>query len=228
MDVIRKLRWHVRRELQARGVVVKRVKCGHAGTLDPLATGVLVCGLGRATKQLSGPEAAVKHYTADVALDAFTTTDDAEGELLKVDVARPPVFQSIEAALARLTGEIDQRVPAYSAVHIDGRRAYQLARAGVEVDMPVKRVRVDAMTITAYDWPRLTLQVICGKGVYVRALARDLGGLLGTGGHLTALRRTRVGRFTLEGALTFDSNGDPWTPRGSVLQALEPLDPSTC
>jgi len=191
-------------------------KVGHAGTLDPLATGVLVICLGTATKSIATIQATAKRYAAEVDLSAFTTTDDAEGEREEISVPAPPSHEDVQQACARFLGEIDQRPPIYSAVHIDGKRAYDLARKGDLVERPAaKRVRIDSIDITAYDWPVASLDIRCGKGVYIRSLARDLGEALGTGGTLTSLRRTAVGEYTIERATPLDDLPEAsggWTP----------------
>ncbi len=180
-------------------------KVGHAGTLDPLATGVLVVCLGKATKSISDIQASAKRYTAEVDLSAFTTTDDAEGEREEITVEAPPTRDELTAACERFLGAIDQRPPIYSAVHIEGKRAYDLARKGDLSERPAaKRVRIDSIDILAYDWPITVLDIRCGKGVYIRSLARDLGGALGTGGTLRSLRRTAVGGYTIEHATPLD------------------------
>ena len=186
MDVVRRVR-------RAAG----RAKTGHAGTLDPLATGVVICCLGRATRCVVRLMDLTKVYETRVDLSAFTTTDDREGERDVVDVAQPPSEAQVREAVGRFVGHIEQRPPAFSAVHIGGRRAYKLARRGEVVDMPVRTVRVDAIEVLAYAWPELSLRITCGKGTYIRSIARDLGQTLGTGGHLSALRRTAVGSYGL-------------------------------
>ena len=178
----------------------KKLKVGHAGTLDPLATGVLVVCIGKATKfvdQLMGTD---KVYEAVVDLSAFTASDDAEMPREEVAVDQPPTEQDIDAALAQQTGLIEQVPPIYSAIHIDGKRAYKAARQGEELELKSRHVRVDTIERLSYDWPRLGLRIACGKGTYIRSIARDLGKLLGTGGHLTALKRTAVGRYTIDQA----------------------------
>lgn len=181
-------------------------KVGHAGTLDPLATGVLVLCLGRATKMIESLMGAEKEYLAAIDLSVVSPSDDLETEPAPVEVATTPTMVEIEAACARFVGEIDQRPPTYSAVHIGGKRAYDLARAGTIEERPAaKRVRIDSIRVVEYAWPRLTLDVQTGKGVYIRSLARDLGESLGCGGMLRALRRTRVGRFRVEDAMTVES-----------------------
>lgn len=171
-------------------------KTGHAGTLDPRASGLLVCVLGRATKTVESLMALTKTYEARVDLSAFTATDDAEGPREEVVVERPPTREQIEEVLLGLTGVVRQTPPAYSAVKVQGRPAYWYARRGRPVRLEPRPVRIDKLTVEEYEWPRLALTVVCGRGTYVRALARQFGERLGTGGHLTALRRTAVGPYT--------------------------------
>lgn len=204
MDVCRRVRARLRR-----GGAPKRVKVGHGGTLDPLATGVLVVMVGKATKLCEQVMAGEKRYLAEVDLSAFTTTDDREGERTEVSVSTPPSLDDIEAGCARLVGEIEQVPPAFSAIKVDGRRAYRLARAGEAPQLEPRRVVVHEIRVTSYDWPQLVLDVRCAKGVYIRSLARDLGRFLGTGGSLAGLRRTQVGRFTIDGALRLEDVADP-------------------
>lgn len=181
-------------------------KVGHAGTLDPLATGVLVLCLGKATKQIESLMGEEKEYLAEVDLSALSPSDDLETEPTPIKVARAPTLEELRAACARFVGEIEQRPPTYSAVHVGGKRAYDLARAGKIDERPAaKRVRVDSIEIVRYEWPLVTLDVQTGKGVYIRSLARDLGEALGCGGMLRALRRTRVGAFRVEEAMTLDA-----------------------
>ncbi|MHC5068803.1 MAG: tRNA pseudouridine(55) synthase TruB, partial [Planctomycetota bacterium] len=144
-------------------------------------------------------------YRAEIDLSAFTNTDDAEGERSEVAVANPPTMAAIKAVLATLTGTVMQKPPAYSALKINGQRAYKLIRRGEDVDIPPRPVRIDAITIDAYAWPILTVTVTCGKGTYIRSLARQIGEGLGTGGSLRALRRTAVGEYRIEGALPLDA-----------------------
>lgn len=183
-------------------------KVGHAGTLDPMATGVLVIGIERATKLLGHLSLDTKAYTATVRLGGATTTDDAEGEPLGEPVPVEATEDRVRAGMAGLTGDIEQVPSAVSAVKIDGKRAYQRVRDGETVEIPARPVTVSAFDLLAVrrDGPFLDLDVAvdCSSGTYVRALARDLGAELGVGGHLTALRRTRVGPFTLEHARTVE------------------------
>lgn len=193
MDVVRRVRWH------AGGT-----KTGHAGTLDPLATGVLVCCLGRATRSVSTIMAMTKTYRATVNLAGFSSTDDAEGAIEPIDAPTPPRESVVQRVLQAHLGEIEQRPPAHSAVKIKGRRAYQLARGGQDVVMPPRIVRIDAITLERYDWPELEITVTCGRGTYIRSLGRQIGEALGVGGHLTALRRTAIGGYTVDHAWTLD------------------------
>ncbi|ANY08377.1 tRNA pseudouridine(55) synthase TruB [Pseudonocardia sp. HH130630-07] len=189
-------------------------KVGHAGTLDPMATGVLVVGIERATKLLGHLSLDTKAYTATVRLGQATDTDDAEGEPLAEPVPVTADEAGVRAAMAVLTGDIMQVPSAVSAVKIDGKRAYQRVRDGETVEIPARPVTVSAFELrevrTDGGFLDLDVAVECSSGTYVRALARDLGAALGVGGHLTALRRTRVGPFTLEHARTVEQlAGDP-------------------
>ncbi len=183
-------------------------KVGHAGTLDPLATGVLVLGLGRATRLLGHLALEDKAYTATIRLGQSTVTDDAEGEITSVEDASQVSDAEIATAAASLTGELQQVPAAVSAVKVAGQRAYARVRAGDEVVLAPRAVRVTSFEIRAVR--RLSavvdidVDVECSTGTYVRALARDMGSNLDVGGHLTALRRTRVGSFTLTGAHPLD------------------------
>lgn len=187
-------------------------KVGHAGTLDPMATGVLVVGIERATKILGLLTATDKTYVATIRLGQTTTTEDAEGEVLETVSAAAVTDQQIEAAVADLRGEIDQVPSTVSAIKVDGKRSYQLAREGRAVDLPARRVRIDRFEVTGVrrdgEFVDVDVDVDCSSGTYIRALARDVGAALGVGGHLTALRRTRVGRFGLEQARTLDRLAD--------------------
>lgn len=180
------------------------VRTGHAGTLDPLATGVLVLALGRATKQIDRFMGTDKAYTTRIELGANTSTDDAEGDRVPVDVDRVPDRAEIDAALAAFRGEILQAPPAFSAVKVEGRRAYRLARGGAPPVLPERRVIVHELEVVAYRWPHVDLAIGCAKGFYVRSLARDLGRALSTGGYCVDIRRTAVGPFTLAEARTLD------------------------
>lgn len=178
-------------------------RVGHAGTLDPMATGVLVVGVGRATRLLGHLALATKAYDATIRLGVATTTDDADGEVVETRPVRVGDV-SLRAAMAALTGEIEQVPSAVSAVKVGGVRAYTRVRAGERVELPPRRVRVDRFDLRERHDDTLDVTVGCGSGTYVRALARDLGAALDCGAHLTTLRRTRVGPFTLAQAHTLD------------------------
>lgn len=180
-----------------------RLKVGHAGTLDPMATGVLVLCFGNATRLAEWATGADKQYQAVVTLGAETTTYDATGEVL---VSRPVAVSrsELEVALARFRGEISQRPPAYSAVQVGGQRAYDVARRGGAVELAPREVTIRELILLAYDPSVVTLDITCSKGTYVRSLAHDLGQALGCGAYLSALRRLRSGAFTLEQAVKLD------------------------
>lgn len=181
-------------------------KVGHAGTLDPMATGVLVVGVGRATRLLGHLTLTEKAYDATVRLGAGTTTDDAEGDLLEPVPTAGLDAAAVAAAAQAFVGDIEQRPSSVSAVKVDGRRSYARVRAGEAVELPARPVTVHELTVHDVrrdgDWLDADVTVRCSSGTYVRALARDLGGALGVGGHLTRLRRTAVGPFTLDEART--------------------------
>jgi tRNA pseudouridine55 synthase len=193
MDVCAIVRGKLRK-----GGAPKRVKVGHGGTLDPAATGVLVVLVGRATKLCDTVMAGEKEYLAEVDLARTSTTDDAEGTITTVEVGTPPTRGRVEEACRGFVGVIQQTPPDFSAIHVGGRRAYDMAREGKVLKLAARAVTVAEVRVVEYQWPRLSLDIRCGKGVYIRSIARDLGRTLGTGGMLTALRRTRVGRFTID------------------------------
>jgi tRNA pseudouridine55 synthase len=190
-------------------------KVGHAGTLDPMATGVLVVGIERATKILGMLTTTDKSYAATIRLGQTTSTEDAEGEVLQTVSASGVTDVQIGDAVAALRGEIAQVPSAVSAIKVGGQRAYKLAREGQTVELAPRNVRIDRFDVLAGrrhdDLVDVDVEVDCSSGTYVRALARDVGAALGVGGHLTALRRTRVGRFGLDQARTLDDLAE--TPR---------------
>lgn len=194
-------------------------KVGHAGTLDPMATGVLVVGIERATKILGLLTATEKSYSATIRLGRTTSTEDAEGEVLHTTSASHVTDDDVERAVAALRGEIDQIPSAVSAIKVGGQRAYRLAREGKTVELAARRVRIERFDVLAVrrapdGLVDVDVEVDCSSGTYVRALARDVGAALGVGGHLTALRRTRVGRYGLTEAHTLDQLAD--APRLSL------------
>lgn len=194
------------RYLISRRMGVKRVKTGHAGTLDPLATGVLILCTGRATKRIEELQAHSKEYTATLQLGATTPSYDMEHP---VDATFPTSHitrESIENVLARFVGDIEQVPPSYSACKINGNRAYELKRKGKDVELTPKNIHIDSIELTDFDEEtmRMGIRVNCGKGTYIRALARDIGRALGSGAYLTTLCRTRVGELTIDRCLNLD------------------------
>jgi tRNA pseudouridine55 synthase len=192
-------------------------RIGHTGTLDPLATGVLVMCVGAATRLAEYIQRMEKVYRAGLRLGARSTTDDGEGTLAAHPVTVPPSKDEVAAALGEFLGAIDQVPPDHSAAKIAGRRAYALARQGREVSLAPRPVMIHAISLLDYDYPRLDLEVRCGKGTYIRSLARDLGERLGCGAYLESLRRTRVGHFQAQDALGLDADRD------AALNRLLPL-----
>jgi tRNA pseudouridine55 synthase len=190
--------------------IVHTRRVGHAGTLDPMATGVLVLGVERSTKLLNHLVLVDKTYSATIRLGAATSSDDADGEIISQTDASGITDDEVIARLLPLTGDIMQRPSAVSAIKVDGRRAYDRVRAGEDVDLPARPVKVarfDLLSPMRSEGPYVDVdvEVDCSSGTYIRALARDLGNALGVGGHLTALRRNRVGPFTMEQAISLES-----------------------
>ena len=196
---------HIRYVLSKR-LGVKRVKMGHAGTLDPLATGVLILCTGKATKQIERLQQHTKEYTATLQLGATTPSYDLEHDIDRHYPTDHITRVLIEQTLPQFVGDIKQVPPVYSACMVAGDRAYDLARKGREVTLAPKDIRIDEIELTDFDpaTMQMKIRVVCGKGTYIRALARDIGEALGSGAHLTALCRTRVGDVRIEECLTFD------------------------
>lgn len=193
-DVVAKIRWQLCKHLG-----VKKLKVGHAGTLDPLATGVLIVCTGKATKQIDTLQADVKEYVATLQLGATTPSFDLETEVDATFPTQHITRQLIDDVLPRFMGRIEQVPPAYSACKVDGHRAYKLARKGEAVELKPKVLVIDEMEVQDFnaETMQLTLRIVCSKGTYIRALARDIGQALNSGAHLTALRRTRIGNFRI-------------------------------
>lgn len=198
-DVVKRIRG-----VMLRRMGVKKMKVGHAGTLDPLATGVMIVVSGKSTKLIEQLQSGVKEYIATIALGATTPSYDLETE---IDARYPTTHISRELVgevLAKFTGRIEQVPPAFSACKIDGKRAYKMARKGDAVELKPKILVIDEIELLEYSPESITIRVVCSKGTYIRALARDIGAALGSGGHLTALRRTRVGNVTIDRCLSLD------------------------
>jgi tRNA pseudouridine55 synthase len=180
-------------------------KVGHAGTLDPLATGVLIVCVGNATRLSEYVMHTTKRYTARVRLGETTTTYDAEGEITQRRDASHITQAMVEAVLPQFLGDIEQRPPIYSAIKKGGRKLYEMARAGEEVEIEARPVHIDALSVRNFDLPEFDLDVTCGAGTYIRSLAHDLGEALGVGAHLQGLVRTASGSFSLEDAVSLDA-----------------------
>lgn len=195
------------RYLLCRHIGEKKLKVGHAGTLDPLATGVLIICTGKATKQIDTLQAKTKEYIATLQLGATTPSFDLETE---VDATYPTAHiteEKVKEALTRFIGRIEQVPPSYSACKVDGKRAYDLARQGKEVELKAKVLVIDEIELQDFNPTAMqaTIRVVCSKGTYIRALARDIGLALESGAHLTALRRTRIGDYKVEDCHTLDT-----------------------
>ncbi len=198
---------------------VKRIKTGHAGTLDPLATGVLILCTGKKTKEIEQLQYQTKEYTATLQLGATTPSFDMEHT---VDATYPTAHinrELIEQVLPHFVGEIQQVPPAYSACKVDGARAYKLKRKGKEVELKPKTLRIDCIELTYFDPVRMQMgiRVVCGKGTYIRALARDIGQALGSGAFLTELCRTRVGNVSIDNCITLD-DFPGWLEKQAVME----------
>jgi tRNA pseudouridine55 synthase len=205
-----------------RGGAPKGIKVGHGGTLDPLATGVLVVLVGRATRYCNQIMAGKKRYLATIDLAHTSPTHDHESEFVPFvpenGELKAPTFEQLEEALSKFRGTIQQVPPIHSAVNLGGSRAYWLAREGMAVPVQPRSVTIEVLTITSYAWPYVTLDITCGKGTYVRSLAYDLGKELGTGGTLEALQRLEASPFTFAMARSFHS-----LPEKIVEEDLDPL-----
>lgn len=182
----------------------KKVKVGHTGTLDPFATGLLVVLTGKSTKKANEFLKLDKEYVATLELGVVSTTGDPEGEKTEQVVSEKPNKTAVEKCVQNLVGENWQRVPNFSAVKINGQRAYKLAREGKMVEMPVRKVEIYEMEVLEYEWPKLVIRCKVSSGTYIRALAEEIGRKLGVGAYLTALRRTQVGRYRVEDARTLE------------------------
>ena len=199
-DVVNKIRWSLKTNLG-----IKKIKVGHAGTLDPLASGLVIVCTGRATKKISRFQDLEKVYDAKIRLGATTPSFDLETE---VDHSFPwehITNEMVNQALEKLTGPQDQMPPIFSAKSVDGKRAYSMARKGKTVELKTQAISIHKLVLQSIDLPDLSVHVECSKGTYIRSLARDLGEELKSGGHLTGLRRTRIGPYSVSDALTLDN-----------------------
>ena len=177
---------------------IKRFKVGHAGTLDPLATGVLLLCTGKATKRIEELQSHTKEYEAEIMLGATTPSYDMEHPVNATYPYEHITEEAVREALKTFVGDIAQRPPLFSACKVDGKRAYDLARKGCDMELAPKQIRIDSIELLECELPRIKIRVVCGKGTYIRSLARDIGEALGSGAYLTALARTRIGEYKLE------------------------------
>src|SRR5436190_2790444 len=184
--------------------LVRPAKAGHAGTLDPLATGVLVICVGQATRLIRFVQRMRKRYVATFLLGHTSETDDVEREVIAIPDAVVPTRAMIDEALPQFTGDIRQRPPSHSAIKIAGRRAYKLARKGTEFELAARTVTIHRIEVLHYEYPELKLEIECGSGTYIRAVGRDLGAALGTAAVMSALERTAIGPFQVEQSILLD------------------------
>lgn len=212
-QLVGKVRW-----LLCRAIGRKKLKVGHAGTLDPLATGMMVICTGRATKRIEELQLGRKEYTATLQLGATTPSYDLEHEIDQTYPTEHITEEGIRAVLQQFTGEIDQVPPVFSACKVDGKRAYDLARKGEEVELKAKRITIDELSLLRCDLEtmQIDLRVRCSKGTYIRSLARDIGEALQSGAHLTALRRTQVGEYRVEEAFPSIEAFEAWLSQQTI------------
>jgi len=198
-DLVSKIRYQICRSLQ-----INKIKVGHVGTLDPLATGVMIICTGKATKKIESLQNQKKEYVATIRLGATTPSFDLETEIDKTFETGHITKELIEQTLQQFVGTFEQTPPAFSACRFAGYRAYKLARKGIEVKLDPRMITIDEIELLSFHEDVLTIRVVCGKGTYIRALARDIGSALNSGAHLIALQRTRLGDVTLDKCLSVD------------------------
>ena len=195
-QVVNKIRWHLRKKLH-----VKKIKVGHAGTLDPLATGLLVLCTGKFTKKIESFQAKFKEYTGEITLGATTPSFDMETEVNAQFPTEHITNELIAATAEKFVGEIAQAPPIFSAIKKDGKRLYTLAREGKTVEVEKRNVTIFEFEITAIELPKVSFRVVCSKGTYIRSLANDFGQALNSGGYLSRLRRTKIGELSVDDAI---------------------------
>lgn len=199
-QLVNKIRWVIKKKFK-----IKKIKVGHAGTLDPLATGLVILCVGKKTKEISQFMGMSKTYTGRFCLGATTPSFDLETEIDQTFATQHITAAMIEKTLAQFIGEIHQQPPVFSALKKDGKRLYEFARKGEEVDIPTRKVQIHDFQITHHNIPYVDFEVNCSKGTYIRSLAHDFGKSLNSGAHLTKLRRTRIGDFKVEDALSVEN-----------------------
>ena len=193
------------RYLLSRKYGIKRFKVGHAGTLDPLATGVLLVCTGKATKRIEELQSQTKEYVAEITLGATTPSFDLEHPIDATYPYEHITREMVEETLKQFIGNIAQRPPLFSACKVEGKRAYDLARKGSDMQLEPKQIRIDEIELLECDLPRIRIRVVCGKGTYIRSLARDIGEALQSGGHLTDLIRTRIGEYRIDNCIKLEA-----------------------
>jgi tRNA pseudouridine55 synthase len=198
--VVDHIRWHIRKKLG-----IKKIKVGHAGTLDPLASGLLIICTGKETKNIESYQAQIKEYTGTIRLGATTPSYDLETEINQTFPIEHLHEDLLISTTQNLTGEILQKPPIFSAKKIDGERAYEAARRGDDIEMPARKVTIETFDLTNINLPDVDFRIVCSKGTYIRSMAHDFGEKLNAGGHLTALRRTKIGEFSVENAHSIES-----------------------
>jgi tRNA pseudouridine55 synthase len=198
-QAVNKIRWHIKKQFG-----LKKIKVGHAGTLDPLATGLLIICTGKMTKQINEFQAQEKEYTGTFYLGATTPSYDLETEVNKLFSTDQISEEMIVKATQSFIGEIDQKPPIFSAIKKDGKRLYDIARKGETTEIQSRKVTISSFDITRIELPKVDFKVSCSKGTYIRSLANDFGTALDSGAHLSALRRTRIGEFSVENALSIE------------------------
>ncbi len=199
-QVVNKLRWHIRKTFQ-----IKKIKVGHAGTLDPLATGLLIICTGKKTKQIEQYQAQVKTYTGTLVLGSTTPSYDLETEIYTTYPTTHITEDLIHQTTAKFTGTIEQYPPVFSALKKDGKRLYEFAREGKEVEISARKIVIDFFNITAINGLEVDFEIQCSKGTYIRSLAHYFGKALNSGAHLSALRRTKIGNFSVDHAISVDA-----------------------
>jgi len=195
-QVVNKLRWRIRKEFD-----IKKIKVGHAGTLDPLATGLLIICTGKFTKKIDTYQGQIKEYTGEITLGGTTPSYDLETEVNEIFPIEHITEDLIHETTKQFIGEIDQKPPIFSAIRKEGKRLYELARAGETTEIKTRKVTIDTFEITKVELPKVEFRVVCSKGTYIRSLAYDFGKALNSGGHLSGLRRTKIGDFSVDNAM---------------------------
>lgn len=209
-QAVNKLKWVIRKRFS-----LKKIKIGHAGTLDPLATGLLLICVGKFTKKIHEYQGQEKEYTGTITLGATTPSYDLETEINQTFATDHINEEQVHEATRRFIGEIDQAPPVFSALKKNGKRLYEYAREGKEVEIPTRKVTITAFEITGIEFPQIRFRIVCGKGTYIRSIAYDFGKSLGSGAYLTSLRRTKIGVYNVDNAL------DPMVFEEIMLKKLD-------